>query len=105
MPITYMIIWSIFITFAVGIGRLRDVRQTVGVTAVTLLILVVSQTLTFQLAASIGLSPDLIITSPETFVMSGPIGWLALLVMPCGWLGPIIGLNLIARRFEEVSFQ
>jgi hypothetical protein len=34
---------------------------------------------------------------PGAFVMSGPYGWLALLVMPCGWLGPILGLNLVER--------
>jgi hypothetical protein len=25
------------------------------------------------------------------------MGWLALLVMPCGWLGPMVGLHLVER--------
>lgn len=105
MSITYMIIWSTLIIFAVGISRIRDIRQTVGVAVVTLLILIMSQTLTIQLAASVGLEPNLIFTAPELFVKSGPTGWLALLVMPCGWLGPIIGMNLIFGRFEEASYN
>lgn len=105
MSITYMFIWSTLIIFAVGLGRIRNIRQTFGVTAVTLLILILSQTLTMQLAASVGLEPSLIFTAPEAFLRSGPVGWLALLVMPCGWLGPIVGMNLISRRFEDVSFS
>ena len=101
MSVTYMITWTILIIFAVGLGRLRDIRQTAGIAAITLLILMMSQTLAAQLATTIGLDPSLIYSNPELFLGGGPVGWLALLVMPCGWLGPIIGLNLVSRRFEE----
>ncbi len=104
MSVTYMITWTILIIFAVGFGRIRDMRQTFGIAAITLLILIMSQTLAAQLASTVGLAPDLIYSNPELFLMSGPVGWLALLVMPCGWLGPIIGMNLVSRRFENQAF-
>jgi hypothetical protein len=40
--------------------------------------------------------------NPFAFLRGGLFGWLALVVMPCGWLGPIIGLNLIQRRDDVV---
>ncbi|VAW43434.1 hypothetical protein MNBD_CHLOROFLEXI01-2275, partial [hydrothermal vent metagenome] len=42
--------------------------------------------------------------APERFLQSGPFGWLALLVMPCGWLGPFVGFNLI-QRFQGIGDQ
>ena len=103
MSTVYMLTWSVLMVSAVGIWRLRNWRQTVGVALVTGLVLMVSQTLVAQLAATIGLTPDLIFSAPEQFFLSGPIGWLALIVMPCGWLGPIIGLNLF-RNQDEAQF-
>lgn len=101
MSTTYMIIWTTLMILAVGLSRIRDIRQTVGVAVITILILILSQTLAGSLAGSIGLDANLIFTNPELFLRSGPIGWLALLVMPCGWLGPIIGINLFHRRYEQ----
>ena len=100
MSVTYMLTWTFLVIFAVGFGRLRDIRQMAGIVAITLLILVMSQTLAAELATTIRLDPSLIYTNPELFLGNGPVGWLALLVTPCGWLGPTIGLRLMSRRFE-----
>ena len=74
MSVTYMITWTILVIFAVGFGRIRDMRQTFGIAAITLLILIMSQTLAAQLASTVGLAPNLIYSNPELFLMSGPIG-------------------------------
>lgn len=103
MSTVYMITWSTIVIFAVGFGRIRDVRQTAGVAAIAALILLMTQTLAGQLAYSVGLEPHLIFSAPELFFLRGPIGWLALLVMPCGWLGPIIGMNFMFGRFDRVQ--
>jgi hypothetical protein len=97
MPTLYMICWSIVIVAAFSVWRLQTWNQRMLVTAVTLLVLLVSQSLFFSLTTSAGLNPSDALLAPERFVQSGPFGWLALLVMPCGWLGPFVGFNLIQR--------
>jgi hypothetical protein len=97
MPIFYMAFWSFAIIFAVGVWRLRSWRHVAGMVIVTLLVLMFSKALFIQLSISAGLDPSMALMDPGAFVMSGPYGWLALLVMPCGWLGPILGLNLVER--------
>ncbi|MCA9971911.1 MAG: hypothetical protein KC425_16925 [Anaerolineales bacterium] len=98
MPIFHMTFWSITLIFALGIWRLRSLHKVLGVTLVTAVVLLISQTLFVQLAISAGLDPSDALTNPLLFLASGPVGWLALLVMPCGWLGPILGLNLVQNR-------
>jgi hypothetical protein len=102
MPTLYMICWSIVIVAAFSLWRLQSWNQRVVVTAVTLLVLLVSQSLFVSLATSAGLNPSDALLAPERFLQSGPFGWLALLVMPCGWLGPFVGFNLI-QRFSVVG--
>jgi hypothetical protein len=97
MPTLYMICWSIIIVTAFSVWRLQTWNQRLLVTAVTLLVLLVSQSLFLSLTTSAGLNPSDALLVPERFVQSGPVGWLALLVMPCGWLGPFVGFNLIQR--------
>jgi hypothetical protein len=90
--------------FALGIWRLRHWGHVLVVVAITALVLVLSQSLFIQFSLSAGVDPGLVLTNPSLFMMSGPIAWLALLIMPCGWLGPFIGFNAVQRwnRFEEV---
>ncbi len=102
MPTLYMICWSIVIVAAFSLWRLETWNQRVVVTAVALLVLLVSQSLFISLATSAGLNPGDALLAPERFLQSGPFGWLALLVMPCGWLGPFVGFNLI-QRFSVVG--
>lgn len=104
MPTLYMIGWSIIIVAAFSVWRLQTWNQRLLVTAVTVLVLLLSQSLFLSLAASVGLNPSDALLAPERFLQSGLFGWLALLVMPCGWLGPFVGFNLI-QRFQGESFQ
>jgi len=104
MPTLYMIFWSIIIVIAFSVWRLQTWNQRLLVTAVTVLVLLLSQFLFLSLAASAGLNPSDALLAPERFLQGGPFGWLALLVMPCGWLGPFVGFNLI-QRFQGGSFQ
>lgn len=97
MPVFYMAFWSFAVIFAVGVWRLRSLRHVVGMILVTLFVLMFSQALFIQLSISAGLDPSMALVNPGAFVMRGPYGWLALLVMPCGWLGPVLGLNLMER--------
>jgi len=97
MPIYYMTFWSIMVILAVGVWRLRSLLTVTAVCAITVFVLMFTQALFVQLAASAGLDPSLILLDPGAFLRSGPLGWLALLVMPCGWLGPVLGLNLVTR--------
>lgn len=97
MPIFYMTFWSMVVILAVGVWRLRSWWMVTAVCLVTFLVLIFTQALFVQLTISAGLDPSLVLVNPGAFVRSGPLGWLALLVMPCGWLGPVLGLNLVAR--------
>jgi hypothetical protein len=97
MPTFYMLFWSIVMIFALGVWRLHHWGHVLVVTAVTGLVLILSQSLFIQLSLSAGVDPGLVFTSPADFLLSGPLGWLALLVMPCGWLGPFIGFSLVKR--------
>lgn len=97
MPTLYMIFWSFIIVAAFSAWRLQTWNQRLVVTVVTLLVLLVSQSLFVSLVTSAGLNPSDALLAPERFLQSGPFGWLALLVMPCGWLGPFVGFNLIQR--------
>jgi hypothetical protein len=103
MPILYMTFWSVFMIIALGLGRLRSWRQMLILALVTALILVLSQSLYTQLSISAGLDPSGVLYAAGDFLRRGPLGWLALLVMPCGWLGPMVGLNLIHRWFQTVD--
>lgn len=104
MPTLYMIIWSFIIVAAFSAWRLQTWNQRVWVTAVTLLVLFMSQSLFLSLATSAGLNPSDALLASEQFLQSGPFGWLALLVMPCGWLGPFVGFNLI-QRFQGENYR
>jgi hypothetical protein len=97
MPTLYMFGWSVIIVAAFSVWRLQTWNQRLLVTAVTILVLLLSQSLFLSLATSAGLSPSDALLAPERFLQSGPFGWLALLVMPFGWLGPFVGFNLIQR--------
>lgn len=98
MPMLYMIFWCAVLIVAMGLWRLRSWGQIALVSIVTAFVLLVSQSLFVQLAVSAGLEPGEAVLAPARFLLAGPSGWLALLIMPCGWLGPIIGLSLVERR-------
>ena len=102
MPILYMTIWSLMMIFGLSIWRLHSWNERLSVTLITLLVLIVTQSLFVQLAVSAGLDASDALMAPHLYIASGPVGWMALLVMPCGWLGPFIGMNLVERTQEPV---
>lgn len=96
----YMTIWSMIMMVTVGLWRIRSWAQFFVASLVTALILLISQSLFAHLSMTIGVYPDLVLFDPSHYIVKGPVGWLALLVMPCGWLGPVLGLHLV-QRWEE----
>jgi hypothetical protein len=99
----YMIFWSTIIIIALGMWRLRNWGQVVIIALVSAFVLLVSQSLFIQLSLTAALEPESVFSTPDAFLRSGPFGWLALLVMPCGWLGPFIGFNLVKRQDEALD--
>ena len=100
MPTQYMLFWSIIMILAVGTWRLRQWSDIVFISLVTLLVLFISRTLFIQLTIAANLDPSMVLQNPFIFLRGGPYGWLALIIMPCGWLGPIIGMNLVQRKYQ-----
>lgn len=96
MPTLYMTLWSIVFIGALA-WRLGSWGKLIGVMVVTAVVLIFSQALFMQLTINAGLDPSTVLINPAAFLNAGPLGWLALLVRPCGWLGPILGLNLVER--------
>ncbi|MCA9937674.1 MAG: hypothetical protein KC418_03460 [Anaerolineales bacterium] len=103
MLTTYMAMWSIVMIGAIALWRLRHPGQLLLISLVSLLVLLLSQTLFWQLSRSAGISPTTSLPDLAIYLQHGPVAWLALLVMPCGWLGPILGLSLVekSRRLAE----
>jgi hypothetical protein len=97
MPIFYMALWSFALIFAVGVWRFHNWRHVTGMVLVTILVLMISQALFIQLSIAAGLDPSMALMDPGLFLLSGPYGWMALLVMPFGWLGPVLGLSFVER--------
>jgi hypothetical protein len=96
LPI-YMTLWSIVMIMVLGITRIRNMAQLITVTLITALVLLMSQVLFVEFSAAAGADPSHVFSNPGNFLDHGIEGWLALLILPCGWLGPIIGLHLAQR--------
>lgn len=99
MPTLYMSIWSVFMIVVLGLGRLRHWGQMLVLALVTATVVILSQSLFVQLSISAGLDPSHILVASGDFLRGGVLGWLALVIMPCGWLGPMIGWNLVKRFY------
>lgn len=97
MPFFYMTFWSLTMIIGLSLWRLTTWGERITVTIVTLITLLVTQTLFVQFAVAAGVDASEILMAPQRYLQSGPIGWLALLIMPCGWLGPFIGMNIVER--------
>lgn len=99
MSIIYMFCWSVAMVFMVGIWRLRSWSQVMVMLASSLLLVTFVHWLGGQLAQSAGL--DVVTFSPllypELYLRQGVVGWAVLLVLPCGWLAPALGLNLAEK--------
>jgi hypothetical protein len=97
MPVTYMAMWSAVVLTLFGFWRLRDWSQVLVMTGVTAVILLFSQALFVELSWMVGVNPFGTISLPGDYLYGGVYGWLALLIMPCGWLGPVVGLYLAQK--------
>ena len=98
----YMGLWSLVMVGLLGSGRFRAWQQWVVAVVGTALILLISQTLFVQLSAVVNIPPAYGFVDPVSYVGKGAIGWMALLIMPCGWLAPLISLNIVRRWQQEV---
>jgi hypothetical protein len=99
-----MLIWSMVFVLIVGMFRVRSMGRMIGAILVSAVILGVSHMLFTELSAAAGVEVTAIL-NPDTYLQSGPIAWLALMVMPFGWLGPIISLNLMKDRTPQMEPQ
>ncbi len=104
MPFFYMTFWSLAIIIGLSLWRLHNWSERMTVTVITLLILLVTQSLFVQLTIAAGVDASDALLNPSRYLQSGPVGWLALLVMPCGWLGPFIGTNIV-ERWQHIRIQ
>ncbi len=104
MPTTYMLIWSIVFVLIVGMFRVRSMGRLMGALLVSAIILGVSHLLFTELTAAAGMEATAVL-NPDLYLQKGPIAWLALMVMPFGWLGPIISLNLMKDRAPQLAPQ
>lgn len=93
----YMIFWSAFMISALGVWRLRTWGKILTVIVVTAVVLLISNGLFQELCDSVHLEPLQALLTPDQFLRAGLAGWFALLVLPFGWFGPVLGMNLIHR--------
>lgn len=101
MPFFYMTFWSMVMIIGLSLWRLHRWGDRLAVTLITLIVLLVTQTLFLQFTLAAGLDASDALLAPQRFLGGGPAGWLALLVMPCGWLGPFLGMNMVSRWQNE----
>jgi hypothetical protein len=99
MPTIYMAFWSIVMVLVAGLWRFRSLAQVMVATLTTAVTLFLSYALFSQLSLAVGLTPDPATFDPAAYLGRGIFGWMALLVMPCGWLAPVLGLRL-AQKLE-----
>ena len=104
MPTTYMLIWSIIFVLIVGSFRIHHLSRLLGALLGSAVILAISHLLFTQLSIAAGIEATTTLT-PNDYLAYGPLAWLALMVMPFGWLGPIISLNLMKDRAADLEPQ
>jgi hypothetical protein len=93
----YMAFWSTILVLVAGLWRFRHLGQVVVATVTTVVALCLSYALFSQLTFAAGLPHDPALFNPSDYLARGLFGWMALLVMPCGWLAPVLGLRLAQR--------
>lgn len=100
----YMAIWSFFMILVLSVFQLRRMGQVVAVMGVTTVTLILTHFLFVALSHSAGVALLPGFFNPVYYIEQGLVGWCALLVLPFGWLGPFIGLNLVRAwlKFRDV---
>jgi hypothetical protein len=99
-----MLVWSLLFLLIVGSFRIHHKGRLLGALVGSAVILGVSHVLFTQLSMSAGIEATAVLT-PNDYLAYGPLAWLALMVMPFGWLGPIISLNLMKDRTSDLEPQ
>ena len=97
----YMLFWSLVTMIFSGIGRARSWEQIRGALFITAILLLSSQYIFAQLSLSIGIPPNMVLLDPARYLVSGPVGWLALLIMPIGWISPLLALQILPRNVSN----
>jgi hypothetical protein len=97
MPIVYMTFWSTVMVLLFSFWRLRNWSQTLLLTVVTAVVLLFTHTLFLELSYLAGTNPNTVLDVPGEYINRGIYGLLALLVMPFGWLAPVVGLYLAEK--------
>ena len=99
MLLNYMIFWSIIMMLFMGLLRLRSLYQfgIMGFLSWTTILL--CWLVANQLADGTGLDISLFnpLANPHIYTSQGPIGWMILMIVPCGWLAPLLGANVAER--------
>lgn len=99
MLLNYMIFWSLVMMILLGLFRLQSWYQFGVMGFLSWVTLTLSWLLANQLADGTGLDLNLFnpIAQPDLYISQGPAGWLILLVVPFGWLAPLVGVNVAER--------
>lgn len=97
MPILQMTLWIVTVIAVLSVWRLRSWREIVVVAVVSGIILMFSQMVFYELVTAANIDPAYLLSTNTAVLQAGPFGWLALLIMPLGWLGPLIGAGLVQR--------
>ena len=99
MLLNYMIFWSVVMMILVGVVRLRSLHQFAIMGLLSGGIILLSWLIALQLADGTGLDLALFspLAHPDLYIAQGPAGWLILMIVPCGWLAPILGVNVAER--------
>ena len=97
MPILHMTIWTVFVIVILAFWRLRNWREVATVAVISGIILLFSQVMFLELTSAAGMDPARLLSDNSAVLHAGPFGLLAVLVLPLGWLGPIIGAGLVNR--------
>ncbi len=99
MLLNYMIFWSIVMMMLVGLVRLRSLIQFGIMGTLSAATLLICWLLASSLADGTGLDISHFnpLAYPDLYISQGPTGWMILLVVPCGWLAPILGANAAER--------
>lgn len=103
MFLLYMLLWSVIMTGVVGAWHLRSWRQLFIMISTSWCIILIAYLCAIELVENLGLNMTSFnpLLFPEIYFKQGLIGWLILLIIPCGWLSPSIGLN-IAQRWGDL---
>lgn len=101
----YMTIWSLLLITTLAIFRIRRTAHLLFISLVTVVTLIISQTFFAQLALSAGATPSMVLSDLTGYITYGPLAWLGLFFMPLGWMGPLIGVQMLQQwhRYQVES--